>query len=296
MTSRKPVEMWFDPICPWAWMTSRWLMEVETLRDIEVTWSVMSLAVLNEHRHDLDAAYRARMDKAWGPGARRSSRPPRRTGRRSSSRSTTRWAPASTCGKMNDFDQVIRESLDEVGLPAATRQGGAPQEVRRGAATQPQARHQPRRHRRRHADHRRRGRRLLRPGRDACTQGRGRRAPLGRLRARRRHARLLRAEAHPHPGPDPHLTGSQHRLRTTAASTDATKDGHAHPHRRRPRRLRAPAVPHRPPARAPATRSSTTVRSATTRRTTIRCSCCAPPRPWLPTGLARRRARRLGQR
>ena len=59
--------MWFDPICPWAWMTSRWLMEVEKLRDIEVTWSVMSLAVLNEHRHDLDAAYRALMDEAWGP-------------------------------------------------------------------------------------------------------------------------------------------------------------------------------------------------------------------------------------
>ncbi len=66
-TSGDAVEMWFDPICPWAWMTSRWLMEVEKLRDIEVTWSVMSLAVLNEHRHDLDAAYRARMDEAWAP-------------------------------------------------------------------------------------------------------------------------------------------------------------------------------------------------------------------------------------
>jgi predicted DsbA family dithiol-disulfide isomerase len=59
-------EMWFDPTCPWAWMTSRWLMEVEKVRPVEVTWSVMSLAVLNEGR-DLDPGYRAHMDRAWAP-------------------------------------------------------------------------------------------------------------------------------------------------------------------------------------------------------------------------------------
>jgi len=58
--------MWFDPICPWAWMTSRWLMQVEQVRDIEVTWSVMSLAVLNEERA-LSQDYDSMMDRAWGP-------------------------------------------------------------------------------------------------------------------------------------------------------------------------------------------------------------------------------------
>ena len=43
VTAKASVEMWFDPICPWAWLTSRWLMQVEQVRDVEVTWSVMSL-------------------------------------------------------------------------------------------------------------------------------------------------------------------------------------------------------------------------------------------------------------
>lgn len=110
--------MWFDPVCPWAWLTSRWLMQVEQVRDVDVTWSVMSLAVLNAGR-ELDPDYRALMDRSWGPV------------RVLIAAQTAQTAEGDTVVKplydamgtrihlrrMKDLDRVVVESLAECGLP-----------------------------------------------------------------------------------------------------------------------------------------------------------------------------------
>ncbi|MFF8918895.1 DsbA family protein [Streptomyces sp. NPDC015032] len=65
---RTPVDFWFDPVCPWTWLTSRWMLEVRETRPVDITWHVMSLAVLNEGRLDvLPERIRVLMGQAWAP-------------------------------------------------------------------------------------------------------------------------------------------------------------------------------------------------------------------------------------
>jgi hypothetical protein len=67
---QEDVPFWFDPLCPWAWITSRWILEVEKVRPVRADWRIMSLAYLNLIQHQgegLSQEYVERMSRAWGP-------------------------------------------------------------------------------------------------------------------------------------------------------------------------------------------------------------------------------------
>jgi 2-hydroxychromene-2-carboxylate isomerase len=67
---KEDVQFWFDPLCPWAWITSRWMLEVEKVRPVRTDWRIMSLAYLNLIQHEgqgLNEEYLERMSRAWGP-------------------------------------------------------------------------------------------------------------------------------------------------------------------------------------------------------------------------------------
>jgi 2-hydroxychromene-2-carboxylate isomerase len=117
------VEQWFDPMDPWSWVVSRWLLEVEQVREIDLRFRVMSVSVVNDDReipeqyHDAPEAYLERMRAAWGPV-------------RVATAAAEQLGPKvlrdlyTALGKRiheqgdKDFPAVIEAALSELGLPA----------------------------------------------------------------------------------------------------------------------------------------------------------------------------------
>ncbi|TDP90340.1 DSBA-like thioredoxin domain-containing protein [Leucobacter luti] len=109
------VEFWFDPICPWCWMTSRWASEVAAVRGFEITWHPLSLAILNEdnepNEHSVHMLGGHRLGRVV-EAARVAH------GQEVVGKLYTAFGTRIHPGQRSDFDGILAEALAELGLPA----------------------------------------------------------------------------------------------------------------------------------------------------------------------------------
>jgi 2-hydroxychromene-2-carboxylate isomerase len=113
------VDFWFDPRCPFAWITSRTMLEVEKVRDVTVTWHIMSLAYLNEEREDISEGYRQGLADAWGP-VRVCMAVEQEYGQEKLAELYTALGTRKHTEGREKMDRaLVDEALEEIGVPAA---------------------------------------------------------------------------------------------------------------------------------------------------------------------------------
>lgn len=117
MSTTEHVDFYFDPFCPFAWVTSRWIHEVQAQREVSVGWHVMSLAVLNEDK-DIPDDYRAMLADAWGPVRVCIAAAEAQGEEVLGPLYTSLGKRIHDAGRREDLAAVIAESLEENGLPA----------------------------------------------------------------------------------------------------------------------------------------------------------------------------------
>lgn len=125
MSETPRVDLWFDPFCPWAWITSRWVLEAKRVRDIDVAFHLMSLAILNEGDLPSQLSDPQMLKKVWTPvrvamAVENAAGPEALGAFYTAVGGRIHHARNKEFGDLlkHDYDRIVAESLRDLGLPA----------------------------------------------------------------------------------------------------------------------------------------------------------------------------------